>query len=202
MNIKQSDKEKYLEEFRSVIEKKVKLRDEEWEEIRKLTVFRSFKKGATVVSEHDVEQWISYVGTGFLRGYFLKEGIEHTIAFTYSKNYCASLGSFVSRRASKYYIEALSDVVLLSISYDSMQLLYDQFKSVERWGRLAAEEVLTGFEWRQAELMSFTAEERYQLFVARSPELIAKIPQKYLASYLGMTPETFSRLRKLTLKNS
>lgn len=202
MNITQSDKEKYLEEFRSVIEKKVKLRDEEWEEIRKLTVFRSFKKGATVVSEHDVEQWISYVGTGFLRGYFLKEGIEHTIAFTYSKNYCASLGSFVSRRASKYYIEALSDVVLLSISYDSMQLLYDQFKSVERWGRLAAEEVLTGFEWRQAELMSFTAEERYQLFVARSPELIAKIPQKYLASYLGMTPETFSRLRKLTLKNS
>ncbi|MBX7094706.1 MAG: cyclic nucleotide-binding domain-containing protein [Flavobacteriales bacterium] len=202
MNIKQSDKEKYLEEFRSVIEKKVKLRDEEWEEIRKLTVFRSFKKGATVVSEHDVEQWISYVGTGFLRGYFLKEGIEHTIAFTYSKNYCASLGSFVSRRASKYYIEALSDVVLLSISYDNMQLLYDQFKSVERWGRLAAEEVLTGFEWRQAELMSFTAEERYQLFVARSPELIAKIPQKYLASYLGMTPETFSRLRKLTLKNS
>lgn len=189
-------KQIYFNEFRISIEKTVSLNDEEWKAIADKIHVRYFSKNEILVSQEETENYLSFVAEGVLRGFFPKDGDEHTIAFTYRGHYCASLGSFISRKPSRYVIQALSDVVLLSVVYNDMQNLYNRYKSIERWGRIAAEEVLTGFEWRQAELMSFTAEERYRVFVQRSAHLLQQVPQKHIASYLDMTPETFSRLRK------
>lgn len=186
----------HLPAFRKAIELTVKLEEAEWDAVASVVRVRTFSKNEMVISAGETENYLSFVAEGVLRGYFQKDGDEHTIAFTYKDHYCASLGSFISRRPSLYHIQALSNVVLLSIPYNDMQELYDRYKSIERWGRIAAEGVLTGFEWRQAELMSFTAEERYRLFMSRSAHLVQQVSQKYIASYLGMTPETFSRLRK------
>jgi CRP/FNR family transcriptional regulator, anaerobic regulatory protein len=188
--------EQWLRSLRTSIEKVSVLQEDEWLGLKNVIQFRSFSKNEVLISEGEVEHCVSYVADGVLRGYFLKDGDEHTIAFTYKGHYCASLGSFMSRSPSRYYIQALSEGVLLSIRYADLQELYDRYRGIERWGRISAEQVLTGFEWRQAELMSFTAEERFRLFMNRSAFLCQQVPQKYIASYLNMTPETFSRLRK------
>lgn len=188
--------EQWLITFRSVIEKVSPLKDEEWKGLLNVIQFRPFSKHDLIISEGEVEHYVSFVCEGVLHGYFLKDGVEHTIAFTYKGHYCASLGSFMSRSPSRYFIQALSDGMLLSIRYADLQQLYDAYRGIERWGRISAEQVLTGFEWRQAELMSFSAEERFRLFMKRSSFLCQLVPQKYIASCLNMTPETFSRLRK------
>ena len=90
----------------------------------------------------------------------------------------------------------MTDTEALVIEYAVLNKLFDQYKIWERWGRLFFTQILIGRAQREIEMLTLSAEERFQLFVNRQPTILQQIPQKQLASYLGMTPETFSRLRK------
>ena len=79
--------------------------------------------------------------------------------------------------------------------------IFDKYKWVERWGRILNANILIGIGRRQVEVRSYTAEERFERLFNQSPHIFQLVPQKHLASYLGMTPETFSRMRKAIMRS-
>jgi CRP-like cAMP-binding protein len=127
---------------------------------------------------------------------FPHDGEDICVGFAYDGSWSGEYASFITRKPARFDVVAITDSVLLGIRYADLQRLYQEVPVMERFGRLILEEVLVGRGVREVELLSLTAEERYRKLVARSPHLLQLVPQKDIASYLRMTPETFSRLRR------
>ena len=142
-----------------------------------------------------VEDFFYYVHEGVLRGYAIKDGVEYSVGFTYHGDFSGAFDSFLDRSPSWFGLHALTDCTLLRISYNDLMKLFDESHAAERWGRIFISEMLIRMAKRQLELRSYSAEERLLRLQKSSPQIFQLIPLKYLASYLGMTPETLSRLR-------
>ena len=174
----------------------VSLPDVVWEDIRSRWHTRHFRRGALLVTPPAVETSLYFVLSGVQRLYYLSpEGNEVVLGFTFEHEFSGVYDSFIQQTPAQCYLQALTDSELLAISIADMNELLDRYHCVERWGRLFVQQVLFGRVQREVELSTRTAEERYRDFMRRSPVPLQHIPQKQLASYLNMTPETFSRLR-------
>ncbi|HMI62784.1 MAG TPA: Crp/Fnr family transcriptional regulator, partial [Puia sp.] len=111
-----------------------------------------------------------------------------------------SSASFLSGEPSSYYVETLEPSVLLSLTREDLDRIYQQSTRIEKLGRLMTTQfVLQKEEW-ELECMRLNTRERFLRFVESNPDLMQRVPQKYLASYLNMKPETFSRLKQLLRK--
>jgi CRP-like cAMP-binding protein len=163
---------------------------EMWEEVE-------FNRSEFITSSGKVERFFYVVISGVQAIYILsKEGDKQVIGFSFDGSFSGVYDSFLLEKPSHYFLESLSPSRLIRMNkrqYDSLFVLYPEF---ERWGRLAHQNLLLGRVQREIELTTLSVKERYQLFMERCPDPLRTIPQKYLASYLNMTPETFSRLRK------
>lgn len=181
---------------RSTIQRYVDLSDDDWQRIAPLWHERAFSKGAYICAAGEVEQWFYIVKIGVQRLSFFHEGNDVCVGFAYDGSWCGEYASFVSRKPARFDVKAISDTVLVGIRYEDLQRLYSEMKTMERFGRLILEELLIGRAVREVEQLSLSAEERYDRLVQRSPQLLQLVSQKDIASYLRMTPETFSRLRR------
>ena len=142
-----------------------------------------------------MEKSLYFVTAGVQRAFYLDAGHpESTIVFTYPFSFSGVADSFLTQTPSKYFFETLTSSNMLRTSYHQINELMDKYHNVERWIRKAASFTLMGTLERQVELMSFTAEEKFRTLLKRSPHVLQIIPHKYLASYLGLDPSTFSRL--------
>ena len=155
-----------------------------------------FDRNAIVTDFDQVEKYFYFVYKGVLRGYFIKNGLEYNMGFSYDGEYSGVYDSFVTRMPSTWALETITPTRGLRIDYDSLMRLFDEHKAIERWGRLFYQRVLVGFGVFIKSILADTAEEKFNRLVQQSPHVLQIIPQKHLASYLGMTPETFSRMRK------
>ncbi|TNE54035.1 MAG: Crp/Fnr family transcriptional regulator [Bacteroidetes bacterium] len=160
-----------------------------WEE-------REFPKGSYLTEAGRTEQFFYVVLQGVQAIYILtREGEKKVIGFSYDGSFSGVYDSFLKEKPSAYFLEAMTPSRLLAmnkVQYDQLFELYPEF---DRWGRLVHQELLIGRVQREIELITLSAKERFQVFMDRCPEQLLQIPQKYLASYLNMTPETFSRMR-------
>ncbi|MCB9184114.1 MAG: Crp/Fnr family transcriptional regulator [Flavobacteriales bacterium] len=181
---------------RRTIERYVPLRTDEWERIAPRWAEHAFSKGAAVCAVGQVEERFYIVKSGVQRLSFPHDGQDVCVGFAYDGSWCGEYASFISRRPARFDVVALTDSVLVGIGHDDLQRLYAEVPVMERFGRLIMEELLLGRATREIEQMSLSAEERYDRLMARSPHLLQLVPQKDIASYLRMTPETFSRLRR------
>lgn len=181
---------------RRTIQRYVPLRTDEWERIAPCWAEHAFTKGAAVCSVGQVEQHFYIVKSGVQRLSFPHDGQDVCVGFAYDGSWCGEYASFISRRPARFDVVALTDSVLIGIGHDDLQRMYHEVPVMERFGRLIMEELLLGRATREIEQMSLSAEERYDRLMARSPHLLQLVPQKDIASYLRMTPETFSRLRR------
>jgi len=161
-----------------------------WEEV-------SFKKGEYLTEAGKVERWFYVVLEGVQAVYILtKSGDKKVIGFSFDGSFSGIYDSFLKETASHYFLEALTDSRLLRMSkiqYDTLFNLYPEFNE---WGRIVHQELLIGRVQREVELITMDAKERFDVFMQRCPKKLLTVPQKYLASYVNMTPETFSRMRK------
>ncbi len=123
-----------------------------------------------------------------------RKGNKVVIGFSFDGSYSGIYDSFVDREPSGYFLEALTDSELYYISPDEYDALFDKYPGFDRWGRIVHGFLLKGRVQRELEISTLTSEERFKLFMKRCPQQLRQIPQKYLAAYLNMTPETFSRL--------
>lgn len=161
-----------------------------WEEVR-------FPKGSFLSEAGKVERYFYVVLEGVQAIYILTpNGDKKVIGFSFDGSFSGIYDSFLKESGSHYFLEALSDSRLLRMNkkqYDSLFELYPEFNE---WGRLVHQELLIGRVQREIELITMDASERFEVFMNRCPKQLLTVPQKYLASYLNMTPETFSRMRK------
>ena len=182
--------------LRAGLTRYVPLPDPAWKDIRERWQTCYFRKEALLTSPPTVASYFYFVLEGVQRLYYLSPGgNEVVLGFTFQHEFSGVYDSFVQRTPAQCYLQALTNSELLAISFADMNELFDRYHCMERWGRLFMQEILFGRVRREVELSTRTAEERYRDFIDRSPEPLRQIAQKQLASYLNMTPETFSRLR-------
>lgn len=161
-----------------------------WEEIE-------YDRSDFITSAGKIERHFYVVVSGVQAIYILtKDGDKQVIGFSFDGSFSGVYDSFLMEKPSHYFLEALTPTKLIRMNKQQYDQLFEIYPEFDRWGRIVHQNLLLGRVQREVELITLSAKERYQLFMDRCPEKLRTIPQKYLASYLNMTPETFSRLRK------
>ncbi len=162
---------------------------------------KKIKRKQFLLEAGDVSKYIYFVKEGCIRMYFTdKEGEEHVIGFSIEDWWAGDISSFSNSEASIFSIDALEDSEVLYTDKAGMDKLYAQIPQLEKYFRIIFQNALAAQFQRVTNTNSFTAEERYVAFQKKYPQFDRRIPQKYLASYLGITPEFLSKLKKHLLK--
>ncbi len=185
-----------MQKIRDYFEQMAKLTDEEWAAFSSKLIRAEFSRKTHILEEGTVENYLSYIETGIVRYFMPKEDNDITFAFVFDGEFTSGYDSFITQQPAKYIIEALSDVVLWRISYADLQDIYAKTQAGNTIGRLAGEALFLKKSKRELSLLSDSAEQRYRNLFIDQPHLIQKIPQKYLASYIGITPQALSRIRR------
>ena len=159
------------------------------------TYFRKLSKGKFLLKQGEVCNHYYYIHKGVLRSYLKFGSKEITIWINPENEITTSIRSMTNSRPSDEYIQTLEDCELVVIPFDAMQELYDRFPEMNMVGRRLLEEYYSASEERVYICRIPDAKSRYRHFIDTRPELVNRIPLKYVASYLGITLETLSRLR-------
>ena len=168
----------------------------EWNELLSELVVKHFRKGEYLVKAGQVENHIYFLNKGATRNYFLKDGKDFTVDFHFEGSFVTAYYSFITREPSSVYIELLEDAETVVIAHDVLHRFYKKYHHGEKIGRLIAESQYVKRLRREMELLSLTAEERYASLMKKNPALVGNISVKHLSSYLGVQPESLSRIRK------
>ena len=156
----------------------------------------SFKKGEVLLVEGEVCNFIGFIVEGSIRFYQLKEGNEKVTAFWFPGDFLSNYRSFVANQPSTHFIECLADGSFWRLRKAHLEKLYDAFPNIDRLGRKMAERLYLMVTHRLDHLLSETPEERYKAMQEKNSRLLQEIPQYMIASYLGVSAETLSRIRK------
>ncbi|MDB4902861.1 MAG: DNA-binding transcriptional activator YeiL [Mucilaginibacter sp.] len=162
---------------------------------------KKLKRKQIFLDEGEVCKYSAFVTEGCLRGYTVdKNGDEHVLSFAPPDWWIADMYSLISQKPGILTIEALEDTEIILLSKADQEKLYIEIPKFERFFRILIENSLVANQQRIIDNMSLTAEERYKIFCKRYPTLIDTLPQKQIASYIGVTPEFFSRMRSGLLR--
>jgi CRP-like cAMP-binding protein len=187
--------------LRENFEKFHKLSDEEWQMLVPFLAIRKLKKHETLAREGEVANEIGFVSEGMLRHYYTKDGEEKTTYFYFENHFVCSYISCMTQQPSLLTIEALSDCALIVFPYQKMKELFAKSMVWQTIGRLIAEYLAIGLEERMVGLLMLSPEKRYiELIRGNKKKIIERIPQHYIANYLGITPVSMSRIRNRILK--
>lgn len=176
-----------------------RLTDEAWDELEPHLTIKHVKKGELVDEPGKVANLVYWIEEGLLRDYQIIDGKESISAFFPKHTYGSVYDSFLTRSPSNYYVEAVTDSVLICLDYKTMQSFYDKSPALDRFGRKIAEMLFVFLSERVHSLMNESAEKRYRDFVEEWPQLQQQLPLYMVASYVGVTPEALSRIRKRTV---
>ncbi|WP_177730066.1 Crp/Fnr family transcriptional regulator [Flavobacterium inviolabile] len=183
------------------IAKHVSLSPEEQELLLSLTESKSYKAKTVLLKEGEVCLYSYFVTHGILRSYTVDEnGVEHVVSFASPGWWIADMYSFLSQRPGQLFIETNEDAEVILLSKENQELLYDKVPKIERFFRILIGNSLVANQQRLIDNLSFTAEARYDKFTKKHPDLIHCLPQKQIASYIGVTPEFFSKMKARMLK--
>ena len=155
----------------------------------------SLKKGEMLTEAGAIDRRFCVLIRGVHTVYLMSDkGEKVVLGFGFDGSFSGVYQSFLYKTPSDLFCESLTDSELFYINPDQYHSLFERWPQFEKWGRLTHQEILIGRAKREVELLTLDARERFVRFMQRCPEPLRRIPQKYLASYLNMTPETFSRL--------
>lgn len=172
------------------------LTEEEWLAIESKLVFHQYKKGETISKLGEVCNYVSFINKGFVRYYIEKDNKQIPLAFFIEGQYISSYESYLTRNPATEIADALTDTELICLHYDDVQLLYKEYPIYQNFGRKVAESLFITLSQRIYSLQVLTPEERYIRLIDKNSQLPQLIPQYMLASYLAITPEHLSRIRK------
>jgi CRP-like cAMP-binding protein len=161
---------------------------------------REFEKKVQVIKAGETERYINIIAWGLARKYLPIRDREITIQLASEGHLIHSELSFHNRIPSGAVVETIEPTVFFSVSYDSMQQLYDQSPKMERMGRLMISDLFVKKDHRYFDQLNKSTRERFLDYVRTHPQMMQRVPQKYIASYLNIKAETFSRLKHLLRK--
>jgi CRP-like cAMP-binding protein len=179
------------------INEKISLSDEEMEICRSLFIPKKLRKRQYILQQDDICKNLVFVEKGILRSYRVDDkGNEHILQFAPEGWWISDIYSFLTGEISVYNIDAIEDSELLLITNSSLEQLYEKVPKFERYFRLLTQNNMVAMQRRLTYTLSSTAEEKYLQLQAAYPNIVSRVPQHMIASYLGLTPETLSRVRK------
>lgn len=170
--------------------------DEELEDVNTFFAPKKVKKGEFLCIPGETAHEIGFILKGAFRVYYLVEGKESTRFIGCENIFITSTPSFTTQTPSIEYVEALENSELLMLSFQDLQKMYQLSHKWERMVRLLAEYSYVEQQQRIYSLIALSAQERYESLVQNRPDLIQRVPQYIIANYLGISPETLSRIRK------
>lgn len=188
--------------FFTHVKEKVLLSQEEQDLIKNYFIPKKLRKKQYLLQEGDVCKYMSFVEKGLLRSYNVDDkGLEHMIQFAWEGWWIADTYSFLSGDNAAYNIDAIEDSELLMITLAHFEEMTMKVPKMERYFRILFQNNIISKERRLISSITYSAEEKYCKLAKDQPELIQRIPLNLIASYIGITPETLSRIRKnITLK--
>lgn len=157
----------------------------------------TIKKGTILIEEGQISNKLCFLEKGIGRSYYLKEdGKEVTVWFFGDGKFMTSLDSFFQQKPSAYYIEMLEDAMLYTITKKEIDSLFEKYHKMEKFGRLLSIQMLTDMVNKLNAIQFQTAKERYKYMLNEFPNIVYRVPLGDIASYLGITQETLSRIRR------
>ncbi len=177
--------------------KKVSLSEEEKALCQTFFTYKKLRKKQYLLQEGDVCKYTAFVNKGLLRSYQVDDnGAEHIVQFAPEDWWIADIYSFLTGEPSGCYIDAMEDSELLLITKAAQDEMVAQIPKMERYLRLLMQSHLIALQRRVISSLNFTAEDKYLQLLTVSPGIVQRVPQHQIASYLGITPETLSRIRR------
>jgi len=189
-----------LDQVRQFINQQIELTDEEFQILASKLHPVRFEKKTKIVDIGEVATNVYFVLNGITRRYFFRgrqEVITHLIK---EGGLMGSVISFLTGDPSRYILETIEPVTALGISKNDMEELFLTDKKWEKFGRKIITSFFLDIERRTLDNIKYSTRERFVIFMKQNPDLVLRVPQKYLASFLGIQPETFSRLKHLMVK--
>ena len=183
------------------ISKHVSLTPEEEERVLFYTETHHYKSKTILLHSGEVCIQSYFVINGILRSYSVDEnGTEHVVSFACSEWWIADMYSYLSQRPGQLFIEVNEDADVVVLTKENQEKLYAEVPKLERYFRILIENSLIANQERLLDNFSFTAEARYDKFSKKFSSILAHIPQKQIASYIGVTPEFFSKMKSRMLR--
>jgi CRP-like cAMP-binding protein len=185
-----------VENFKTEIFKLIDLTEAEWLVFSKSLITKHYKKGDFFIQEKNICKYIGFIDKGFFNFFYRVRGVEHIRGFFYPKELISNYPSFLLMNESKFNIQALEDSSVTLMLREDLVELYTKIPKVEEFSRLVVENLYIEVSDKYESFFLKTAEERYLDFIINKPKFSEKIPQYMIASYLGITPEALSRIKK------
>ncbi len=182
--------------MKETIQSHINLSDESYHLLMNIAVERETKKNRLIFQPHQPTQKILFLKRGLLRGYKVIDGIEHTHHFYFADWFATDFNSFLTEAPSQIYIKAIEDAVYLEFQKQDLLHLYHKSHQLEELGRIIAEQAYLATVEKLANMQLHNLAEKYQLLMQTSPDLMQRVPQKYIASYLGVSEQSLSRVKK------
>lgn len=189
------------QQLRHQIEQFVALTDGDWGLLEPHLTVSTIKKHELFAEEGLVSGKVAFVIEGMFRQFYTKDGDERTTYFYFERHFLSAYISCLTGKPSLVTIEALSDSTYISFPYTVLHDLFEQHMVWQKFGRLIAEYLTVGLEERMASLLLLSPEERYlDLLEGSKKKILERVPQHYIANYLGITPVSMSRIRNRILR--
>jgi len=174
--------------------------DEELLFLSKIEI-KNYKAKTIILNAGEVCKHSYFVNSGLLRSFNINDNIvEHVLSFACEGWWIGDMYSLLSQKPGNLFIEVLEDAEVVLLSKENQEQLYQEIPKLERFFRILTENSLIAIQERLMDNLSLSAEERFEKFCKRYPTLIQKVPQKQIASYIGVTPEFFSKMKSKLLK--
>lgn len=191
----------FMELFLANISKLITLQEEEVSLLTSYVTVENFKSKTILQEAGKISKQTYFVNSGILRSFSINDNIhEHVLHFACEDWWIGDMYSYISEKPGNLFIEVLEDAEVVIITKENQQQLYQKIPKLERFFRILAENSLVAHQERLMDNLSLTAEERFEKFCSKYPTLIQKVPQKHIASYIGVTPEFFSKMKAKMLK--
>jgi CRP/FNR family transcriptional regulator, anaerobic regulatory protein len=177
----------------------VPLNTEEEEAFLKILTLKKFKKKEFILQEGQICDKVSFINSGYTRAFYNVEGVENTVQFFFENSWYTDYASFLTGQPAFENLQALENCEVVQVKKADLYKLYNQFPVFDRVGRVMAENAFLSLSNLNKMLTNEEPTERYLNLLKQRPNVVEKIPQHYIASYLGVKPESLSRIRKRIL---
>lgn len=182
--------------IREYYERITKLQETEWQFIAAHFHREVFSKNQIITRLGETENYLSFVETGIIRFYIPDTKGDLTFNFCFDKEFTCAYNSFFTRTPSAYELQALAETIVWRVSYKDLQKIYAETHAGNCLGRFIAEKLLLAKTNRELSLLKYTAKQRYLNLFIEQPDILKYVPLKYVASYIGVTPQGLSRIRR------
>lgn len=184
-----------MEKFFQAIDQFIHLSNESKEALASILLPLDLPKGRTLIHANTICEHAYFIEEGLARTYYIKNGKDVTDWLAAEDSFVVSIVSFLTQQPDRRSVELLERSLLWAVPYKGLEKLYFEFHEIERLGRLLVSHGLVLLQQRFDDLHFATAQERYQKLLQQNPTFIQRVPLRFIASYLGITQETLSRIR-------